>query len=99
MDQENRICWHSLSLSYQIQNFGLRFKIKDVREEAEKIDRDFIVIHWELQPNDVELSEYFYDQVETQLKKNYNISFEFKTEGVPDHKQNIRDVLGNNQEK
>jgi len=66
---------------------------KRVREEAEKIDRDFIVIHWELQPNDVELSEYFYDQVETQLEKNYNISFEFKTDGVPDHKKNIRDVL------
>ncbi len=65
----------------------------NVREEAKKIDRDFVVIHWELQPNDVELSEYFYDQVETQLEKNYNISFDFKTDGVPDHKQNIRDVL------
>jgi len=66
---------------------------KNVREESEKIDRDFVVIHWELQPNDVELSEYFYDQVETQLENNYNISFKLKTDGVPDHKKNIRDIL------
>lgn len=66
---------------------------KNVRDQAEKIKRNFVVIHWELQPNDVELSEYFYDQVEIQLENNYNISFEFETGGVPDHKKNIRDAL------
>ena len=35
-----------------------------VREAAAGIQRDFVVIHWELQPNDVEFSAYFYDRLE-----------------------------------
>ncbi|MDD2585764.1 MAG: DUF6079 family protein [Syntrophomonadaceae bacterium] len=64
-----------------------------LKEKALKIQRDFIVIQWELQPNDVDLSEYFYFEVSSQLAEKYRIDFEFKTEGVVDHKKNILDLL------
>jgi ABC-type cobalamin/Fe3+-siderophores transport system ATPase subunit len=40
-----------------------------VRRAADELSRDFAVVYWELQPNDVELSEYFYDNLEIQLEK------------------------------
>lgn len=64
-----------------------------VEAEAEKISRDFCVVHWELQPNDVSLSEYFYDNVETQLADKYGIKIDVKTSGVVDHKKNIQTIL------
>lgn len=36
-------------------------KNEQIRETTEKLDREFVVIHWELQPNDVSLAKYFYD--------------------------------------
>lgn len=64
-----------------------------VEKEAEKLDRDFCVIHWELQPNDVPLSDYFYDNVETQLEEKYGIKLKIQTTGAVDHKKNIQIVL------
>lgn len=64
-----------------------------VKEAAQKLKRDFVVIQWELQPNDVDLSEYFYFEVSNQLAEKYSIEFEFKTEGVIDHKKNILELL------
>lgn len=64
-----------------------------VKAESEKINRDFCVIHWELQPNDVALSEYFYDNVETQLAEKYGIKIDVKTSGAIDHKKNIQSIL------
>ncbi|WP_062399977.1 DUF6079 family protein [Methanogenium cariaci] len=66
---------------------------ENVRNASKKIGRDFIVVHWELQPNDVELSEYFYDAIEQQLSENYGIEYRFKIDGVVDHKKNILDLL------
>jgi len=74
----------------------LRKYIKNerVRETAEKLDREFVVVHWELQPNDVSLAEYFYDNIELQLEEKYGIKYAFPPlEGVIDHKKNIMDVL------
>lgn len=74
----------------------LRKYIKNdiVRDAAEKLDREFIVVHWELQPNDVSLAEYFYDSIEQQLKEKYGIEYEFPTSsGVIDHKKNIMDAI------
>jgi len=65
-----------------------------VRETAEKLDRKFVVIHWELQPNDVPLSEYFYDRIELQLEEKYGIEYSFpELDGVIDHKKNIMKVI------
>ena len=66
---------------------------KKIRERAQQIKRNFVVIYWELQPNDVDLSEYFYYEVANQLAEQYAIDIDFKTEGVVDHKKNILDLL------
>lgn len=74
----------------------LRKYIKNdvVRDAAEKLDREFLVVHWELQPNDVSLAEYFYDSIEQQLEDKYGIKYEFPTlSGAIDHKKNIMDVI------
>ena len=65
-----------------------------VREAAAGIQRDFVVIHWELQPNDVEFSAYFYDRLELQLKEVYGLDYKAPgTSGVVDHKREILKVL------
>ena len=65
-----------------------------VREATAGIQRDFVVVHWELQPNDVEFSAYFYDRLELQLKENYGIDYQApSTSGVVDHKREILKVL------
>lgn len=65
-----------------------------VREAAAGIKRDFVVVHWELQPNDVEFSAYFYDRLELQLKEIYGIDYQApSTSGVVDHKREIMKVL------
>ncbi|CFX06363.1 AAA+ ATPase domain [Syntrophomonas zehnderi OL-4] len=66
---------------------------KELKKLAQQIKRDFVIIHWELQPNDVDLSQYFYFEVASQLAAKYAIDIEFKTEGVVDHKKNILDLL------
>ncbi|NPV81513.1 MAG: hypothetical protein HPY52_14840 [Firmicutes bacterium] len=64
-----------------------------VKEAVEVLERDFTVVNWELQPNDVSLSEYFYDQLETQLGEKYGLSINLPTSGVIDHKKTILQVL------
>jgi len=64
-----------------------------VRRAAEALTRDFAVVYWELQPNDVELSAYFYDKLEIQLAENYGIQIQLPEAGVPDHKKNILTIL------
>lgn len=78
-----------------LKNSELRQYIqnKRVKEAAMKMDREFIVVHWELQPNKSDLADYFYHKVAKQLAENYGIDFSFQTDGVVDHKQNILEVL------
>jgi hypothetical protein len=72
----------------------LAFIISILTEKELKFDREFLVVHWELQPNDVSLAEYFYDSIEQQLEEKYGIKYEFPTpSGVIDHKKNIMDVI------
>lgn len=65
----------------------------NVQEAAYQLQRDFVVIHWELQPNDVEFSSYFYDRVELQLEEKYGIQYKIPTSGVMDHKKEIFKIL------
>ena len=58
-----------------------------------ELQREFAVVFWELQPNDVELSAFFYDKIETQLKENYGIQVSINTTGLVDHKQNVLEIL------
>lgn len=64
-----------------------------IKAESEKINRDFCVVYWELQPNDVSLSEYFYDNVKTQLAEKYGIELEVQTSEGIEHKKNIQSIL------
>ena len=67
---------------------------KKVRKAAAGIKREFVVIHWELQPNDVELSAYFYDRMALQLKEVYGIDYkEPDSSKVVDHKREILRLL------
>jgi len=87
---------HLLGLIISIltdKNLKQYIQSEEVRRAAEKIDRDFVVVHWELQPNDVEFAEYFYDSIVVQLSENYGIDFQFTIKDVVNHKKNINDVL------
>jgi len=64
-----------------------------VRSVVSGINREFCVLHWELQPNDVALSEYFYDRLELQLEENYGIKYKAPASGIIDHKREIIKVL------
>ena len=65
-----------------------------VRKAAEELTREFVVVQWELQPNDVSLAEYFYDSIEQQLEEKYGIKYSFPSlDGPVDHKKNIMNVL------
>lgn len=64
-----------------------------VRRAAEDLSRDFAVAYWELQPNDVELSAYFYDKLGLQLAEYYGIQIELPETRVVDHKKNILTIL------
>ena len=76
------------------KKLGAYAKNEKVRNAAKKLDREFFVIHWELQPNDVSFAEYFYDSIEQQLGEKYGIKYEFPPMGgVIDHKKNIMDVI------
>lgn len=69
-------------------------KNEKVREAAAGIKREFVVIHWELQPNDVEFSAYFYDRLELQLREIYGIDYKAPDpSGVVDHKREILKLL------
>ncbi len=64
-----------------------------VKAAALALKREFAVVYWELQPNDVDLAEIFYDKVEIQLKANYGIDVTLKTTGNVDHKANVAEIL------
>jgi len=64
-----------------------------VKKAAAALNREFIVIHWELQPNDVSFSEYFYDNLEMQLDEKYGIQITLPDSGVINHKKTILHVL------
>ena len=74
---------------------NLRSKVQNenIRKKAEALDRNFVVVHWELQPNDVSFIDYFYDQVELQLVEKYAIQIQIQTTGAVDHKKNINEIL------
>jgi hypothetical protein len=73
-------------LSKYIQN-------EKVKEVVQSITRDFVVVHWELQPNDVDLSAYFYDNIELQLEEKYSIKLELNLDGIVDHKKMVLKIL------
>ena len=75
------------------QELRERIQSEAVRAAAAALNRDFAVVFWELQPNDVDLSEYFYDNLETQLEENYGIKLELPETRVVDHKKNILSIL------
>lgn len=80
----------SLLTERELRHYVQNEQVKKVLNE---LNRDFVVVHWELQPNDVSLSDYLYDHLETQLKESYGIEVKLDTSGVVDHKKTILQVL------
>jgi hypothetical protein len=74
-----------------IANPDLRSLIKNkkVRQSAETVSRKFFSIQFELQPVDVDLSFFFFREVEKQIKKNYDIDIPKFTVDIIDLKEHI----------
>lgn len=60
-----------------------------VREKAEKVNRNFFSVQFELQPVNVDLAYFFFKEVEKQIKRDYNIEIpkyeDGKTLNIKDH--------------
>jgi len=80
-----------------IDNPKLADSLQD--EETKKtfkknLDRDFAVVHFELQPSQHTLSEFFYDRLTVKLKQNYDIEIpEIDAGDIYDHKEKVREIL------
>ncbi len=72
-----------------------RNEIKDskVRKAAEKISRTFFTVQFELQPVHVDLSFFFFRELEKQIKREYNIDIPKWTPDIIDLKEHITHII------
>ncbi|GGK16012.1 hypothetical protein GCM10007962_07930 [Yeosuana aromativorans] len=72
-------------------------KNSKVRAKAEKVSRKFFSVQFELQPVNVDLSYFFFKELEKQIKRDYNIEIpkyeDGKTLNIKDHLVSIIDKL------
>lgn len=61
-----------------------------VREKAEKVNRNFFSVQFELQPVNVDLAYFFFKELEKQIKRDYNIEVPVYEDGIT---LNIKDHL------
>lgn len=78
-----------------INNPELRSLIKNekVKKIAEKITRKFFTVQFELQPVNVDLSYFFFKELEKQIKREYNIEIPVWTPEIIDLKEHITNVI------
>lgn len=79
----------------------LRSLIKNpkVREASNKIKRSFFTIQFELQPVDVDLSFFFFRELEKQLKEKYNVEIPIFTKDTINLKDHLTNIIGILKEK
>lgn len=85
-----------------INNPDLRPLIKNqtVQKATDKIARKFFTVQFELQPVDVDLSYFFFREVEKQIKKNYGLEIPKYTKGETlNFKDHLADIISYLKEK
>jgi len=74
-----------------IQNISHKDVLNKFKEE---LNRNFAVVQFELQPGASALSDYFFDRIQIQLEKKYNIEIqEIDTSKPVDYKKEIEDIV------
>ncbi|MDD4759575.1 MAG: BREX-3 system P-loop-containing protein BrxF [Bacteroidaceae bacterium] len=80
----------------QLRDF---IKNKAVREASKKIERSFFTVQFELQPVDVDLSYFFFRELEKQLKEKYDIEIPVFTKEIIDLKEHLANIIEKLKEK
>lgn len=78
-----------------INNPDLRLFIKNekVKKATEKITRKFFTVQFELQPVNVDLSYFFFKELEKQINREYNIEIPIWSSEIIDLKEHITNVI------
>lgn len=78
-----------------INNPSLRDLIKNqkVRKAADEIARSFYTIQFELQPVDVDLSFFFFKELEKQIQRTYGIEIPKLTSDIIDYKEHLANII------
>ena len=74
-------------------DFRALIKNKAVQEAANKIERSFFTVQFELQPVDVDLSFFFFRELEKQLKRKYDIEIPLFTKDITDFKEHLANII------
>ena len=84
-----------------ITNPELRNLIKNpkVKQASRKIERSFFTVQFELQPVDVDLSYFFFRELEKQLKEKYDIEVPVFTKEIINLKDHLTNIIGILKEK
>ncbi len=78
-----------------INNPSLRELIKNqkVKKAADEIARSFYTIQFELQPVDVDLSFFFFKELEKQIQRTYGIEIPKLTSDIIDYKEHLANII------
>lgn len=72
---------------------------KAVQKACEDVNRNFLTVQFELQPVSVELSIFFFREIEKQVKQKYNIDVPKFTTEIIDFKEHIDNIVKSIKEK
>jgi hypothetical protein len=72
---------------------------KNIQKACDGINRNFLTVQFELQPVSVELSLFFFRELEKQIKQKYNIDIPKFTSDILDFKEHIDTIVNTIKEK
>ena len=72
---------------------------QNVQKACEGVNRNFVTVEFELQPVSVELSLFFFREIEKQLKQKYDIEVPEFTADILDFKEHIDNIINTVKEK
>ena len=75
------------------ENYRSLIKNAKVRKAAEKISRKFFTVQFELQPVDVDLSFFFFRELEKQIKQAYGIEIPKLTKDTINFKDHLAEII------
>ena len=78
-----------------INNPSLRELIKNqkVKKISDEIERSFYTVQFELQPVDVDLSFFFFKELEKQIQRTYGIDIPKLTSDIIDYKEHLANII------